>query len=245
MVILNKRCHKNKRSKRQTKRRKNRQSGGNKHTTLYPPVSIKRYISHVVYVNLDSRADRKAQIEKELAVFDSGHVHRVPGIVPEVLDMANRNVALAKAHLNAVKLAIDNKWENTLFLEDDVVWANIEKAYPIFEKLVQQPYDAIMLGGHHSKYDKETFRVTSATNGSAYLLHKSHYKVYFDKLQAMINSFQPGITKHEDVQVDRVVFGPLQKDYNWFLVVPSLMIQLPGYSDRVGETIDFTSVNSQ
>jgi hypothetical protein len=208
-----------------------------------PRELLKKYITNVVYVNLDSRTDRKSQVEEELKIFNPEQIHRVPGIVPEVLDLANKNVALARAHVNAVKLARDNKWENTLFLEDDSVWANLEESFPIFEKLINQPYDAIMLGAHHADYDKETFRVKKAQNGASYLLHISHYDVFIEKMESMINSFIPGVTKHEDVQGDRAVFGPLQQEYKWYLVSPPMMIQKAGYSDREGKYINFSTVN--
>jgi len=208
-----------------------------------PRELLKKCITNVVYVNLDSRTDRKSQVEEELKIFNPEQIHRVPGIVPEVLDLANKNVALARAHVNAVKLARDNKWENTLFLEDDSVWANLEESFPIFEKLINQPYDAIMLGAHHADYDKETFRVKKAQNGASYLLHISHYDVFIEKMESMINSFIPGVTKHEDVQGDRVVFGPLQQEYKWYLVSPPMMIQKGGYSDREGQYRNFSTVN--
>lgn len=211
---------------------------------MYPPDSIKTYISHVVYVNLDSRTDRKAQMENELKVFNPEQVHRIPGIVPDIMDMAHKNVALAKAHLNGVKLAKQNNWPNTLFLEDDSVWANVDKAYPAFEALIKKPYDAIMLGSHHAKYDSE-FRVENATSGASYLLHNSHYDIYIDRLQGMIDSFVSGVTGHEAVQTDTMVFGPLQKEYKWFIVVPSLMIQLPGHSDRENRQVNFTEVETK
>jgi hypothetical protein len=245
MAPSNKRRGKHRRSRRVTKKRRRTQSGGTPHKTIYPPESIKTYISHVVYVNLDSRTDRKAQIEQELKVFAPEQIHRIPGIVPDILDMAHKNVALATAHLNAVKLARDNQWPNTLFLEDDAVWKNIEKGYPCFEKLVQGSYDAIMLGGHHAEYDDETFRVKNATSGASYLLHNSHYTVFIDKLQAMIDSFVSGVTNHALVQGDVMVFAPLQKEYKWFIVIPPLMVQLPGKSDREGKYVNFSNVEGK
>ena len=244
MGLSNKRRRKHRRSKRSrrlTKKRRRMQSGGTPHKTVYPPESIKNYISHVVYVNLDSRTDRRAQMEQELKIFSPDQVHRVPGIVPDILDLAHKNIALATAHLNAVKLARDNQWTNTLFLEDDSAWANIDAAYPCFEKLVQGSYDAIMLGSHHAEYDKETFRVKRATSGAAYLLHHSHYTIYINRLQAMIDSFVSGVTEHYKVQTNsEPVFGSLQKEYNWFIVIPPLMTQLPGISDRMNEYVNYT-----
>jgi hypothetical protein len=198
-------------------------------------------------------------MENELKVFNPEQIHRIPGIVPDSIptstatlpsaalyltDVAHRNVALAKAHLNAVKLAKQHNWDNTLFLEDDSIWANIDKAYPAFEALIKNPYDAIMLGSHHAVYDTE-FRIESATSGAAYLLHHSHYDIFIERLQAMIDSFVPGVTTHHALQTDLAVFGPLQKEYKWFAVVPALMIQLPGHSDRENKRVNFTEVETK
>jgi hypothetical protein len=235
----NKRGRKYRKTRRLRKSRKAKHSGGTTHKTVYPPDSIKTYISNVVYVNLDSRTDRRAQIEQELKIFNPEQVHRVPGIVPEIMDMPHKSIALAKAHLSAVKLAKEHNWPNTLFLEDDSVWANIDKAYPAFEALVKKSYDAIMLSSHNAKYDAE-FRAESATSGAAYLLHNSHYSIFIDKLQAMIDSFVSGVTGWSNSEADAAVFGPLQKEYKWYIVVPALMTQLPGVSDRVGTYQNFT-----
>lgn len=241
----NQRKKSNKRHHRITRRYKRVYSGGNKHTPTYPPESIKNYIHHVVYINLDSRTDRREQIEKELKVFNKEQIHRIPGIVPEVKDEIHRTIACAQAHINAVQLAMDNNWENTLILEDDSIWANIDKAYPIFEKIIKQPYHCIMLGSHNGKYVKETFRVLSATSGASYLLHNSHYKIFRERLQAMITNFKPGTTPIENTAGDVTVFGPLQKEYEWFMVAPPLMKQLAGRSDRTGINTNYTKENTK
>lgn len=206
---------------------------------------LKKYISNVVYINLDSRTDRRSDIEEQLKIFNPEQIHRIPGIVPEILDVAHKNVSLAKAHLNAVKLARDNKWPNTLFLEDDSIWANLDEGFPVFEKLVNKPYDAIMLGSHDADYDRDTFRIKSATSGASYLLHESHYDIFIERLESMINSFVSGSTSDQAVQTDSVVFKPLQKEYKWFLVSPPLMVQKPGHSDRTDAYIDFSHVETK
>ena len=96
--------------RRFTKKRKTRQSGGTLHPITYPPDSINTYITSVVYINLDKRTDRRAQMEQELKIFHPEKIHRILGIVPDILDIAHKNVALTKAHLNAVKLAKKNNW---------------------------------------------------------------------------------------------------------------------------------------
>jgi hypothetical protein len=242
MVRSNKLRRKDRKIRRLTKKRKTRQSGGTVHTTTYPPDSITQYISNVVYINLDKRTDRRAQMEQELKVFHPEKVHRIPGIVPDVLDIPHKNVALTKAHLNAVNLAKKNNWPNTLILEDDSVWVNIEEAYPCFERLVKEPYDVIMLGSHSPDYDKDTLRVRRATSAASYLVHRSHYDVYIERLEALINSFVSG--QHIECG-NAVVFPELQEKYKWFVVVPSLMKQLAGRSNREGRHKNYTYLEVQ
>lgn len=237
MVRSNKLRRKHRKLKRFTKKRKTRQSGGALHPTTYPPDSINTYISSVVYINLDKRTDRRAQMEQELKIFHPEKVHRIPGIVPDILDIAHKNLALTKAHLNAVKLAKKNNWPNTLILEDDSIWVNIEKAYPCFEKLVKEPYDVIMLGSHGPDYDKDTLRVKRSTGAASYLVHRSHYDIYIERLETLINSFVSG--QHIECG-NAVVFPELQQEYKWFVVVPSLMTQLAGMSNREEKIVNYS-----
>ena len=238
MARSNKLPCKRRKLRRFTKKRKTRQSGGTLHPTTYPPHSINTYITSVVYINLDKRTDRRAQMEQELKIFHPEKIHRILGIVPDILDIAHKNVALTKAHLNAVKLAKKNNWPNTLILEDDSVWVNVEEAYPCFEKLVKETYDVIMLGSHGPDYDKATLRVKRSTGAASYLVHQTHYDIYIERLETLINSFVPG--QHIECG-NAVVFPALQQEYKWFVVLPSLMTQLPGMSNREEKHKNYTS----
>jgi hypothetical protein len=225
---------------RKTLRRKRRlQKGGN---IVYPPVSIKTYINHVIYLNLDSRPDRKKNIETQLQVFDKINVHRIPGIVSEIQDTKHKSLAITKTHLNALKLARQSDWSNVLITEDDAYWANIEKAYPAFEKLIKNPYDVIMLGSQRPKYNKDTFRVEESYGAHAYLVNQTYYDILIKKLEELIKNFNPNTPGYIDAEHDTMVFRPLQKEHNWFIVIPSLMNQLPGYSDRIGKHQDYRTV---
>ena len=200
-----------------------RMRGGN----TYPPESIKKYIQHVVYINLDSRTDRKEQMEKELQIFNPEQVHRVPG----VQDKEYPYFGCAKGHLNAIQLAVDNGWDNVLILEDDAKWDAIDTAYPIFEKLVNNPYDVIMLGGTYSEFDKTTFKVSKSQGAASYLVKKSYYPTILAKLKEVIANFKPGVTPDIEITPDAAMFFPLQATGSWFIVSPALMIQAKSYSN--------------
>ena len=227
-----------KRSKK-TRRKTRKQKGGNIH---YPPASIKQYIDNVIYINLDSRTDRRAQIEKELEIFDKAKLHRVPGVISEIQDTKHRALAITKTHLNAIHLAKQSGWKNVLVTEDDAYWSNIERAYPAFEKLIQKPYDVIMFGSQRPKFNKDTFRVEESYGAHAYLVNQNHYDILIKKLEELIANFNPKTPGFIDAEHDTMVFRPLQKEYNWFIVIPSLMNQRPGFSNRLAKHTNYTGV---
>ncbi len=227
---------------RQTRKRRTRKKLRGGSIIMYPPASIKQYIDNVIYINLDSRPDRKASIEKELKIFDRSKIHRISGVVSEIQDTKHRILAITQSHLNAIELAKNNNWNNVFVTEDDAIWANIERAYPAFEKLAKQPYDVIMLGSQRPRFNKNTFRIHESYGAHAYLVHNSHYDILITKLKELIANFNPKIPGFIDAEHDTVVFRALQKEYNWFVVIPSLMNQLPGYSNRLASIVNYAHV---
>ena len=53
-----------KRLRKSRRKRIRKMSGGEHANTKHPPYSINKHISHVLYINLDSRNDRRRDIEK-------------------------------------------------------------------------------------------------------------------------------------------------------------------------------------
>jgi len=201
--------------------------GGNPSSTLQlPPSSINEHISHVLYINLDNRTDRKSLLEKELEVFSPGKVTRIPGIKHKT-----KARGCTTGHLNAVKYAKEHNFPNVLILEDDATWSNIEQGYPVFEKLVKNPYDVIMLGATFVTYDPETNKLNSGNTASSYLINASYYTTIIDKLQSLLDNPDYDSLPYYEQIVDQKSYHDLQSTGNWFIVVPSLMIQRPGYSN--------------
>lgn len=200
----------------------------NAHTPTYPPKEINDLISHVIYMNLDRRKDRRKHMERELSIFDPSKVTRVSGVVEEI-----GTTGCAKSHLKAIELARDKKYPNVLILEDDSRWQNIDEAFPILKDLLTRKYDGIMLSTMNADYDKDTLRLHSGLGANAYILPQSSY-------QMMIDMFKDGISNRESKRINQ--FGShvwangitrnAQAKGKWYLTAPSLMIQVPNYSDN-------------
>ena len=212
-------------------RKNGRKTRKNKYNhVMMPPKSINDYITHIIYINLDKRPDRKERIEKQLSVFEPSKITRIPGIIHK-----NPAIGCAMAHIQALKMAKKHGWPNVLILEDDSVWSNVTKSYPIFEKLVNQPYDVIMLGGTYPRWYEKSYRVKHALSACAYLVHHS----YYDKL---IETVEHGLHTRDssghNIAVN-VSFTKLQPTDNWLLIRPALMIQAKSYSNIIGSVVNY------
>jgi glycosyl transferase family 25 len=202
--------------------------GGKSSLEELPPNEINKYIDNIIYINLDKRTNRNEQITRELTVFNREKVYRLSAVDNAI----TKQLGCLTSHLNALKLARDNKYPNVLILEDDAMWANIKIAYPIFKMLVEKPYDVIMLGGTFAKYNKTTYRVISSLAASSYLVNSSYYDTIIAKVEEQLKI--PDGKKEIDT-----IYTLLQKEDKWFIVVPALMIQRPSHSNIAGGPVNY------
>lgn len=212
--------------------RKNRKNNKNSKTNniKYPPSTINNYISHIIYMNLDHRNNRNSRIKQELTIFDPTKITRMSAVKNKKPD-----IGCALSHINALKMARKMNYPNVLIMEDDAVWGNVAKGYTIFENLVKNSYDVIMLGGNYPQFDKQTYRVMFSYGAHAYLVNSSYY-------DTIINSAERAIKKKEGYQID-VVYSELQKTDNWYIVYPPLVIQGKSFSNIALEQVNYSKAS--
>jgi GR25 family glycosyltransferase involved in LPS biosynthesis len=207
----------------------------NKNKHRYPPPTINNYVSHVIYINIDARKDRKDRILNELSIFDPQKITRVSA----VKNLDNPIIGCTQSHIKALKLAKKMQYPNVLILEDDAVWANIKEGYHVFEHLVKKPYDVIMLGGTMPKFNRDTFAVTFSYGAHAYLVNSSYYDTIIHEAESAVNLYDPSRpgSKKENAAIN-VKYTKLQPKHKWFIISPPLMFQGKSYSN-----IEKTDVN--
>jgi len=182
------------------------------------------FIEKIVYINLEHRTDRKAEIEKELEIIPAEKVLRFNAISD-----SNRAFGCTKSHIAVIEMAIDKGWSSVLVLEDDASWCNFEREYPILEKLVQQPYDVICLGALGYSNPK-THRLIQGQTTTAYLVHSHYYPT-------LLNNFREALQKKRALDQ---YWKLLQKTDMWYRV--RLMYQRPSFSDICNCNVDYKSM---
>ena len=210
-----------------------------KNKIKYPPVEINNYINHILYINLDKRTDRKMRIEKQLEVFDKNKVTRIPGVE----DPNGPVYSCAMSHIKALEYAKNHKMPQVLILEDDAIWANVSKAYPIFEMLIKQPFDVLMLGGSYPRYDKNTYKLNFAYSASSYICVEAYYDKMIESVKERLKTYNPNVPKNPKVHniAVNVTYSKLQEVDNWFIVMPALMIQGKSHSNIIGSFVNYTN----
>jgi glycosyl transferase family 25 len=189
-------------------------------------------IDHIVYINLESRTDRKQQVEKELSIFPSEKVTRFDAIKQEP-----GGIGCSMSHAGALKLAIQNNWKNVLIVEDDVQWTDLANGMPLVKKLAKNPFDVICLSGHGVKFNYKTYKLESCHGRTAYLVNNHYFKTLLANFEEGLQKLQQTYT--HDYRGD-VYWNKLQKKDNWYIIMPQMCIQRPSFSDIENKFVDYT-----
>lgn len=189
-------------------------------------------IEHILYINLDSRKDRKERIEK---VLENLPYERFPATLYEP-----GCIGASMSHIHALEYAIEKKWDHVLIMEDDMEWNDFDKNYLKLLELMKNPYDVIVLGGILVSYNPETSKLHKCNSMGAYLVSKHYYetllKNFKEGLQKLIYEINKPLplwgilrkSKNIEYRID-IYWHRLQSKDNWFII--PLCYSLPGYSD--------------
>jgi glycosyl transferase family 25 len=190
-------------------------------------------VEHVVYINLAHRTDRRESIESVLSCFPKveriNAIRENPGFV-----------GVTKSHIIALQHAITKGWDHVLIVEDDMVWINYEKYYPILLEQMKKPYDVIVLGGMLVDHDASTRKLFQCNGTGGYLVHRNYYKTLLDNFieglnllthSLLLNAKKFGLAfpiRNTLYRID-IWWHSLQKRDNWYIL--PMMYSPDGFSD--------------
>jgi len=190
-------------------------------------------IRHVVYINLDERADRRTHIEGQLMrAFQPERIQRFSAI-----KAAKGAVGCSQSHIAVLELAKASGWPNVLVVEDDFTWNNFNKSAPGLEALLAKPFDVIVLCGTFVACDPTNNRLKSCNTTTAYVVNQEYY-------DTLIANYKEGLALLETTgdyskyALDQYWKG-LQSVDQWFIVRPTMGYQLPGYSNIESKPVNY------
>jgi len=189
-------------------------------------------IDKIIYINLAESVDRNTQILNELSNIDSNKIIRFNAIKEN-----HGAIGCTKSHIKCLEMAILNKWNTVLIIEDDAMWYKYNENILILEKLINQPYDVILLGGMNAIFNKTTYKLRDALTTTAYIVNSKYYQTLLDNFNAGLKLLEitSDINKYAIDQYWRI----LQQKDNWYIVNPALMVQRPSYSNILKKNVNY------
>ncbi len=183
-------------------------------------------LSHIFYINLDSRTDRREEIERELASMDL-QGERFPAIKthPGI-------IGCALSHSAVLRLAKERGYPQVLIFEDDFQFlVSKEELQAWAETFRNKEYDVIMVSHNivASVPEGDFIRVKDAQTTSGYIVHSRFY----DRLIANLDEGVPGMIQtgeHWIYGIDQY-WKRLQPDALWYAASPRIGKQRPSISD--------------
>ena len=192
----------------------------------------------VIYINLDSRQDRKEHVVKELKKIEVNEPERFKAI-----KLDNGALGCSMSHLKCLEIAKQREYNSVLICEDDIEFLNPELFLTQLNKFLdsQIRWDVVLIAGNnmlpYKSINDMCIQTYNCQTTTGYIVQKH----YYDKL---IKNYKEGIQnliknpENNEYKIDKYWFK-LQRDDNWFLITPLSVVQREDYSDIEKKTTNF------
>lgn len=196
------------------------------------------FIPHILYINLDSRPDRLAQITSELSCMGlSGERLSAVNTVP------HGYIGCSATHIKGLKLARECGWENVVMLEDDFQFVvnkeTLERQLrEFFSRGIE--YDVLFLGYNlinSGPKDNLVGKALEVQTTSGYIVHKRFYDILIKHLEEGLEKLTA--THNPSKYTIDQWWKSLQPVHSWYYFVNRIGIQRPGYSDIEGRVVNY------
>lgn len=194
-------------------------------------------IINALYINLDSRKDRRAHVESQLAALKEGGM---PNLVAErfnaIKNAAHGAIGCSMSHLRCIHIAKERNWDHVLVCEDDVLFTNVALFLTqmcLFLATVPD-WDVVLLAGNNIPpfrvVNDACVQISNCQTTTAYLVKAHYYDTLIANYRTGIHSLMRNPTQKIDYAIDRYWFE-LQRRDRWFLITPLSVVQREDYSD--------------
>lgn len=200
---------------------------------------LNKYFDQIYYINLERRKDRNQEcinelqknniIAKRFAAIDG------KSIINPNWDYSLGAFGCLQSHLEIIKEAKNNKYNNVLILEDDVVFNdNMESDFEKYYNQLNKEWDMLYLSGNHNRHIQNSFEKINDNIIKCNLTHTTHcYAVKNTVYDIIIDALNKTI-----VPLD-VEYTKIQKKLNCYAFNPSISTQREGYSDIENRKVNY------
>jgi GR25 family glycosyltransferase involved in LPS biosynthesis len=202
-------------------------------------------IKYCLYINLESRKDRKEHIEGELKSIG------IQGVRFNAIKLQNGRIGCSMSHLKCLQIAKKNNWPYVMICEDDLLFLDKEKAVNhmnAFFKLPSSENDncnIVLLAGNnvppYKKIDDTCIRVSHCQTTTGYIVKNAYYDTLIENIKTGIEKLMKNPTNAFSYAIDKY-WIQLQKRDVWYLLAPIIAVQREDYSDIEQRTTNYEHI---
>ncbi|HFU0690258.1 TPA: glycosyltransferase [Morganella morganii] len=202
------------------------------------------FIEKVIYINLESRPDRKDDILEALGNIEIPY-HKI--IRFNAVEKKPGFLGCALSHAAVMKMVMENGWGPVLIVEDDNSFYSdddhICQANIFLSSLQEKDWDVALLGGnYYFVYDHQpeiyslSLKFSYCTN--AYIVNRGYAETLYHAFNDSVRQITAGDEPDESKSID-VVWNRLMEKDNWFGLYPCIAYQARGFSDIRGVSLNY------
>ena len=195
-------------------------------------------IQHVVYINLDSRPDRRIQVENELTKIGIPNPpYRFAGVqLPQKI--GSGAIGCSMSHLKCLEMAKENNWDMVMIVEDDIQFTKpLNFRNQLIKFLKNHPpgsFNVLLLAGNnippYKKIDNTCVQVGFCQTTTGYIVCNHYYDTLIENYRAGIRNLIREPEKGILFAIDKFWYQLQERD-KWLLLVPLSVTQHEDFSD--------------
>jgi len=198
-------------------------------------------INHILYINLESRGDRKIHVEKQLKSIG------LRGNRFNAIKLLNGAIGCSMSHLRCLQFAKEQRWDHLLIVEDDIDFLNPKLFKTQFDKFLnnQKDWDVVLLAGNNLPPYEETaeycIKVSRCQTTTGYMVKSHYYDTLINNIRSGISLLMKEPNNHRIYAIDKFWFQLQQKD-KWYLITPLSVVQRQDYSDIENRVTNYSNL---
>ena len=211
-----------------------------KYTKFLSMLQSIKDIRHVMYINLESRPDRKELLLTELSKLNL----ECSPIWFKAIKTTNGAVGCTLSHIRCLEIAKEQNWPHLLLVEDDIEFTDPNLFVCSLNTFLKSntPWNVVLVAGNNAGpyrfIPSCAAQVIGCQTTTGYMVKSDYY-------DSLITNYKEGLTKlmrephlRINYAIDRYWFS-LQKKDLWYLIYPLTVTQRSDYSDIEGREVNY------
>lgn len=196
-------------------------------------------MKNVYYINLDTRTDRKVQVESELEALGWSYERF------NAIKNKNGRIGCSMSHLKILQMAKEKNLEYVVVVEDDIQFTKPN----VFNTQISQfltseiAYDVLLLAGNlfncpTKQISTNVYQVFKCWTTTGYIVKRHYYDTLIHNIKQGILQLCKNPAQHGRYAID-AYWQVLQQQDSWYILRPRTVIQRPDFSDIEQRNINY------